>query len=334
MFLQQLEHHPWREIDSSFADILVIPFDVEASFAAGVCEGHSHLERLGKALKFIRGHELFQQRPESHFWLIHYWKMSTFTEYRNDLFPAADVDMLRHMTLGRFEWYHLNQDEFLTLNRMGESTCPGVPSMPLQQMESWRCTTIAPYTHNRMIPLAPPSYRGWAARPTRVHFRWDASKHFWRGATAVRNAAWKLDGQPGYVVGGHVPPEQYAKELQNSQFALVLRGDTPSSHHFSDAIAAGCVPIIISSGFSAVAAPFKSTVNMQDISFEIDEDDWLSDPVKALEQLFLHMGNDAQKVIYENLSSARRYLTWSPAEETGALQNAATALLIQAKNDC
>lgn len=50
---------------------------------------------------------------------------------------------------------------------------------------------------------------------------------------------------------------QYISELRESQYCLHLRGDTSTSRRIYDALAAGCVPVIISDDSHL---PFKSQV--------------------------------------------------------------------------
>ena len=50
---------------------------------------------------------------------------------------------------------------------------------------------------------------------------------------------------------------RYVRELRESQYCLHLRGDTSTSRRIYDALAAGCVPVIISDDSHL---PFKSQV--------------------------------------------------------------------------
>lgn len=52
-------------------------------------------------------------------------------------------------------------------------------------------------------------------------------------------------------------PHSYVRELRQSQFCLHLRGDTTTSRRIFDALAAGCVPVLISDD---AHLPFKSQV--------------------------------------------------------------------------
>ena len=46
----------------------------------------------------------------------------------------------------------------------------------------------------------------------------------------------------------YIQAYKYSLTLLDSSFCLVLRGDTPTSRRFFDAVAAGCVPVVVSDG--------------------------------------------------------------------------------------
>ena len=49
--------------------------------------------------------------------------------------------------------------------------------------------------------------------------------------------------------GNYVSPTEAFAEMQKSTFCLVPRGDTPSSRRFFSAIAAGCIPVLITDDY-------------------------------------------------------------------------------------
>jgi len=63
---------------------------------------------------------------------------------------------------------------------------------------------------------------------------------------------------------------QYVRELRESQYCLHLRGDTSTSRRIYDALAAGCVPVIISDDSHL---PFKSQIDWDSFTVSINEDE-------------------------------------------------------------
>ena len=63
---------------------------------------------------------------------------------------------------------------------------------------------------------------------------------------------------------------QYVRELRESQYYLHLRGDTSTSRRIYDALAAGCVPVIISDDSHL---PFKSQIDWGAFTVSIGEDE-------------------------------------------------------------
>lgn len=260
--------------------------------------------------------------------------MSSWAMNSSGVFPENGLDVIHEMTLGRFEWYHANHNEYQALKDQ-RKTCFDYVPIAIRQWEDWRCTVVAPYFHSPAISVVSPSYREWASRPTKIHFRWEYKRDFgfWWGSTNIRKNAHELQTLPGYVIGRQTPPDIYQQELVASQFVLIVRGDTPTSSHFSDAIAAGCIPVIVSNGFFQYGAPFNSILDLQDAIPTIDEDEWASNPTNATEG-FLRRIVDKKKEIFERFDAVRHSLLWEPSEEPQTTQNAATAVLTQWNNDC
>ena len=66
--------------------------------------------------------------------------------------------------------------------------------------------------------------------------------------------------------------------LGESKYGFHVRGDTPGSHSFFNAIKVGCIPVIISDLFELVVLPFKSKIDLGKISISFSEAEFLEDP--------------------------------------------------------
>lgn len=72
--------------------------------------------------------------------------------------------------------------------------------------------------------------------------------------------------------------QDYEQELFDSKFCFVIRGDTPSSHAFYDAITASCIPILVSDRWDEVAAPFPSEeMDVSSFALRITEKKFMDD---------------------------------------------------------
>lgn len=70
-----------------------------------------------------------------------------------------------------------------------------------------------------------------------------------------------------------------AREMQRSRFCLVPRGDTPDSSRLYDAMACGCIPIIVSDKFRGA---FADVVDYSRFSLRISEEEMNAKPADAL----------------------------------------------------
>ena len=141
------------------------------------------------------------------------------------------------------------------------------------------------------------------------------------------------EGEEGFLEEGRKTSLDHLSPRGLVGFILVVRGDTPTSSHFSDAIAAGCIPVIVSNGFFQYGAPFNRLLNLQDVIASVDEDEWVASPTNATEE-FLRPIPDKKQETFERFDAVRHSLLWEPSEESQRTQNAATAVLTQWKIDC
>ena len=75
---------------------------------------------------------------------------------------------------------------------------------------------------------------------------------------------------------------QYVRELRESQYCLHLRGDTSTSRRIYDALAAGCVPVIISDDSHL---PFKSQIDWDAFTVSINEDELIEHKARVPQAL-------------------------------------------------
>lgn len=135
-------------------------------------------------------------------------------------------------------------------------------------------------------------------RTTAVYFRGGINvfgaqgKRVRRGMHALRlRASWAKivctvhtnmkAGEPGCRTE-ETSKELMAKEMLQSRFCLVPRGDMPDSGRLYDSMACGCIPVIISDRFRGA---FADVVNYERFSLRISEQAFLADPVNSVGNL-------------------------------------------------
>jgi hypothetical protein len=114
-------------------------------------------------------------------------------------------------------------------------------------------------------------------------------------------------------VGYDVPLEQWAREFSNSQFCLVIRGDTPHSHALFNAVKAGCIPVIISDVYPFYAPPFPTTLRLWDFCLFLPEREFLTNPLAALQSLQQLPPSVIQAKLHA-LRFAQRVMLWDHPE--------------------
>jgi hypothetical protein len=119
---------------------------------------------------------------------------------------------------------------------------------------------------------------------------------------------------------------EYVKHLRKSRFGLFLRGDTDDSGRLYDYIAAGVVPVIVTSdaqyqnktkgGFEHRAAPFWSDLPWSEFAFFFPESSFRDDP-KAAMNYVLQSSEELIRHKVNGLGEVRRALDWLPDDEGG-----------------
>ena len=100
----------------------------------------------------------------------------------------------------------------------------------------------------------------------------------------------RLAGQPGVVIeaatalknASYQPHSQYLERMMASTFCLAPRGDTASSRRVYEAIATGCIPVIIADD---LALPFAKRLKYDEFSVRITERYALKEPMQMLQHL-------------------------------------------------
>ena len=99
-------------------------------------------------------------------------------------------------------------------------------------------------------------------------------------------------------IGGPLPYEQWLHDITNSKFSFVIRGDTPTSHTFNNAISVGSIPVVISNHFDLVGLPFIDKKLFNESIIRIEENYFLQNPEKVLYMLENMEKEQIDKLMY------------------------------------
>ena len=253
---RSLAVHPQRTREPSKASLFYVPVLPHLDQDAGGCNGTGHRMRMASVASALRASP--------------HWQRSNGTDH----FWACTCVMMRSMLTNEL-WSLLS------------TATHAVHSVPRGHASPSRCQMAIPYLNPAFTAVSEASR--WREpgrpRPTLAHFRG-------RIMNRVRASLVKLyGGQPAHVVEAAHPstaarcnlnkcsakalakvgfPSQRAHfdEMTRTTFCLVPVGDSPPSSRLYLAIAAGCVPVLLSDGFEGA---FPSRVPWRDFSLRFEE---------------------------------------------------------------
>lgn len=336
MFVDSLRKHPKRTWWWPDADVIVVPCLFETYRR---CSSHNTAERPPSFLQVADMPENYEAIPwrkafddqtqrclakvaesdafkmtggKRHFFLAADWSMQFGRTLQQQLF--------KNMTIGRIEG--IDVQEAQTSNRHFD-------------LEAG-CSVVVPFASDVAYKKdwnQRASFEEWVNRPNLVSFRFEDRQYTLfcnqtrcKGAvdaTPLRKQALALRrvvGDRALIHLGRTSVSRYAAELHESKFCLVVRGDTPSSHAFYDALAAGCIPVLVSDRWGSLAAPFahghagvmQGGMDFSSFTVRVPEYTWMGHVEKVADRLQAIEEDEARsKTLYHHLLKARASLLWS-----------------------
>ena len=105
---------------------------------------------------------------------------------------------------------------------------------------------------------------------------------------------------------------------------MVLRSDDPSRSRYYDALAAGCIPVLVNDMWDLMAAPFAHLVPHSQMAVRIPEHVFLQHLPGAL--ALAHGLNDQKtRLIVDRIQTHRNSLLWTHVNATLAMWNTVSA---------
>lgn len=281
--LRLLVNHTSRVENSSMARVHIIPFSLHMSYER--CPD-THGDRMDEYFTRVTASEAFQRNNGNDHLLLGFdWKLSAWSPVSEIIFPVRWRYKLQNVTMTRFEVYGLSK--WMNSSRDDPQFLSFHPTSLLQSV--WEITkraVVVPYVSS--VPLATNiDYVTWRKREYLCAYfsRSSGSAH---GGTVLRHLP---QTRPEFFkdckIGFEVPHEEWLNAWSKSKYCFVIRGDTPTSHAFSNALSAGCIPVIISDTFELVGLPFVNHVGIQlpSFSIQISEADWLNQTKIVMDKL-------------------------------------------------
>lgn len=327
-FVNQARVHPWRVKDPSQARVFVVPFDVAESFAThGRCNGTAHIERVNAVFDAVAKSPWYTRSGgRDHFWAIPHNVLPPFMvgkkkfnlkNWKRAFFPNPPQNQLiQNMSIGRYCSYHLS------LNDQERYGFKAAPHDWLREEERWGCTVVLPIVTPRQLWVndADLSFEKWEKRSNFIFFRGNnglGGGCFMKNGERARKKAVELGNKnttflPKKVILSNkhaASKEAYFAEIQDSQYCLVFTCDDPQTSRYFDAIAAGCIPVLINDAWRVAVAPFYSQVNYDTFMITVPEMTWMGDPAAA-SHLIYNFPRAFQRRRYEALLKARPEVMW------------------------
>ena len=340
---EALHAHPARVERPELASVLVVPVAGALSEAVGSCDGTTHYERMLQASQLLRSSTDFRRRPQRHI-----------------LVAAADTPRNLLGELGTAAAKGGAVAACLSWGSCGGFKPPAgaalLPFPPLAELTSARTRAMVDAEACGGGGRGAASAQGSERRATQLFFRGSLGRTKEAQSLRVRIALLRAVGgaevrftgtellQPSAVTyaAAHkvdlhsrakadVPT--YVRGMLRSRFCLAPLGDEPSpGRRLFDAIAAGCVPILVGDLHDRSALPFSAHLDYSRFSASIPRDRFLADPVLAVEAL-LHKLQPQLPTLRKALADARQRLGYGngdagPFNSTATFGGAAVQLLI------
>lgn len=338
-----------RVNDPTQAQWFFVPFDVDASFALGECvddnlQHSTHLERVHNLLDGLTASAYFKKYGGSnhvvalmHFAFEPWRRLGSLDPKRSSAetysiaaayFPANRIEVVQNMVIARPHNLRLKlptaplkrQSMNISKPKGFKPQVFGGGSVWWVEGEDWRCTVTLPVRTPNML-LLPNSlktfeFSSWKSRPHLLHYRGRQPQQCRSHAQPLNDVMSKL----GYLFPGSIieanpaPRDTYAEELRSSKFCLVLRCDYAYRSRLYDAVAAGCIPVLINDGWHLTVAPFAEGgfVQYSDFVISIPESMFLEHPPSALSYIYT-MSESRMQRMHEHMLKARPSVVWGLA---------------------
>ena len=261
-------------------------------------QGRTHLDRLEIAVAAAKKHmDMNPTIPHlmpAFGWHISGWNYLSSIGNRMEsekMFPMKHWKTLNNLILLRFEVYGMspNYNSFNT-GKLKHRLPISLFNVP---WETTKHAMIVPYMKHTDLTFVqdPISFQHWNQNRNIQFWYHSTAKNSSHGGSLLRhlpmNYLQLFDANDS--VGFDIPRDEWIQGWSDSKFCLIIRGDTPSSHAFTNALLSACIPIIINNHFVEVALPHgtgtgaTSWLDLNSFSFILEEKEVLKNPSRIVE---------------------------------------------------
>ena len=279
-----LKKSVYRTIDPENAKLFIIPIDFEKLYFKYKDNMNEYYKILKEILNKISCNKYFNN-GKNHMLFTFLFNFSRWCDHSEIILPDSIISKFENCISTRYEIWnqskfqrvqfpHLNCDGWTWQNQLWEITKQNI-IIP--------CETWIDDSKNLKIY----NYYEWIKRKhliflhTRENRRYSSQMASDLRSLPIDNLIFKNKGSIGFPL----PYDEWLRDITNSKFCFVMRGDTPTSHTFNNAIAVGSIPVVISNHFDLVGLPFIDKNIFNESIIRIEENYFLQNPEKVLYML-------------------------------------------------
>ena len=296
-FYNLLKNHQNRTYNSNDANLFIIyiPFIYFGSFFDFKYPNKE--EKINAAFDKLFNKESFKNKNGyNHVILTHSNKFTYRTGwgYLNEFINEENREKLKNVIQTHFEISPYNKESYIFA----------------------RDGIILPYKTDRDFPIIEPNFEEWKTRELKYFYHtrsWGSANN----ATILRHKPVNLKHLFPGSLGFDIDKSEWINNWKNSKFSLVIRGDTPGSHAFVNAISVGSIPIIIADkqlkykigSFEEQVLPFKKKLKLDNFAVIINEEILLNSPEK-INNIIDQLPENKIKNLLLNIKVAQKYLLY------------------------
>ena len=288
--LRQLMTHPNRTDSWQKARVVLLPILPLASLRVGRCFGTDHPQRLRDAVGAMLSHPAYGRRHgHDHLLLFNHWDAwGAFGDRWSHTHSAlSNVSFGWHETAdaawGMANHRHVGKCQ-LVLPYVEPRACAELPEAMIAADGSFGSRTTSIFFAGAAADFdTPDGCPNVATHSVRVRRSLFALAGEIPGAK-LRQIPHNMRHCNGSILCEERTKRKAADEMRRARYCAIAAGDTPSTGRLYDAIACGCVPLIL---VDDLELPFPSTaaVPLDAFGVRVKEKTFLADPQSAIRQV-------------------------------------------------
>lgn len=301
-------NHPQRVRDPKDAEIFVVPFAHYRSHKSRPCPKRdkpweiddqlNHPEKRSKwVMETIVKEKYWKIKGPRHFFILETWWNMGYWNARHiptNFFCRDCVSALYvKMSMGLYMSGTTRINGFLCRDVTG-------------------CSFVSPWIAKPGLYMPDQDFETWNKRDNVLFWRYGArgmaNKHgnsirsIFRQESFSRSLPFK-----NIIVMSDQKQPTFRQDIHNSKFCIHVPGDDPGGHRPFDAMAAGCIVIIMADGFLPHFAPFTDFMPWDKFTISITDGEFLENPKILTQRINQVLHNQKRlKEMHHNMLLARR----------------------------